>query len=592
MTSNTFLQITETEKQKQMKKRSIVKKSIIRLIILAAVILVGTSLVAGIVFYQKMVRDNVELAYSFAGIATLEVSGDVIDEMIDNADRLPEIYKMFLNYSPEKDEKLAISPSEKDMLDKWSGMEAFLFQAVHSNSNLRTFQIVYPEDEEVVCIWLEQRSSLQNPVPMTRRPLRPGELEDMKSAEQLNKGYKADIEVNRVDGEVVGTAIYPVWNSEGETVAYAELDLSLTGVRKAILLQTLAIAGIIVIILAAALFGYYIFLQREVLRPVLQLEKATEDVVDKLKNDAPAFELNIHTGDELEALSHSFENMEENLREYIKENAAITSEREKVVAELDLAARIQDDMLPSVFPAFPDRKEFDIYASMTPAREVGGDFYDFFMIDDNTLALVIADVSGKGIPASLFMMRSMLMIENLAAGTRSPAEILGSLNDQICKNNESGMFVTIWLGILDIRTGVLTAANAGHEYPILQMPGERFEVYKDRHGFVAGGAEGVSYKDYELKLSKGSAIFLYTDGVPEAQDADNNMFGIPAAVDALNKSPEASPEELLRLVDQSVLDFVKDAEQFDDLTMLCLRYNGCQEESSAQPEEERSVNEG
>ena len=254
------------------------------------------------------------------------------------------------------------------------------------------------------------------------------------------------------------------------------------------------------------------------------------------------------------------------------------SERSKALAatqtELHTATRIQEAMLPNIFPPFPDRMEFDLYATMDPAREVGGDFYDFFLIDDDHLCLVMADVSGKGVPAALFMMASKIILANNAKMGKSPAEILTDTNAAICSNNREEMFVTVWLGILEISTGKLTAANAGHEYPVLKRAGGQFELIKDKHGLVIGGMEGVRYRQYELWLEPGAKLFLYTDGVPEATDADNTLFGTERMLAALNTEPEAAPERILKNERAAVDGFVKGAEQFDDLTMLCLEYKG------------------
>ncbi|MBQ5360492.1 MAG: serine/threonine-protein phosphatase [Lachnospiraceae bacterium] len=249
--------------------------------------------------------------------------------------------------------------------------------------------------------------------------------------------------------------------------------------------------------------------------------------------------------------------------------------RQQVLAERDMqmAARIQTSMLPGVFPAFPDRKDFDIFASMTPARDVGGDFYDFFLIDDDHLAMVIADVSGKGVPAALFMMASMILVHNTAemGGTgMSPGRVLARVNDAICSNNAEEMFVTAWLGILTISTGRVTAASAGHEYPILKKAGGEFELMKDPHGLVIGAMEGIRYRDYEFTLEKGGALFVYTDGVPEAADEENRLFGTERTLQALNGAPQGSPEELLVHVKEAVERFAGGAPQFDDLTMLAV----------------------
>ena len=239
--------------------------------------------------------------------------------------------------------------------------------------------------------------------------------------------------------------------------------------------------------------------------------------------------------------------------------------------ELKTAAGIQTNMLPVVFP---DRSDFELFACMDPAREVGGDFYDYYQIDDDHLCLMIADVSGKGVPAALFMMSSMIILQNYALQGLSPSEILETANERICANNKEEMFVTVWLGILDLRTGKLTAANAGHEYPVIRRKGAPSELMKDRHGFVLGGMAGMKYREYEILLGSGDEIFLYTDGVPEATNKKNELYGTDRLLKALDRAKGASPRELLDTVREDVDRFVGEAEQFDDLTMMALRYIG------------------
>ena len=261
----------------------------------------------------------------------------------------------------------------------------------------------------------------------------------------------------------------------------------------------------------------------------------------------------------------------------VRERQALALEKERIEAELSLATRIQASSLPKDFPPFPDRKEFDLFASMTPAKEVGGDFYDFFLIDDDHLGLVIADVSGKGVPAALFMMISMALVRNAAMSPeneKNPAKILQVVNRQICSRNPEEMFVTVWLGILDIPSGKLTAANAGHEYPALKHQDGSFAILKDRHGLVIGAMETARYRDYELVLEPGEKLFVYTDGVAEAANVRDELFGSERLIAALRSGEENSPEEILDTVRNAVQEFVGTAPQFDDLTMLCLQYNG------------------
>ncbi len=313
-----------------------------------------------------------------------------------------------------------------------------------------------------------------------------------------------------------------------------------------------------------------------VLRPVKSIQggiqeyKNTKDSTDVQRRLAPTVKLH----NELGQLSRDVVSMTEEIDDHVNRIEAITSERERIVAELELGAKIQEAMLPGDFPAFPDRSDFDIYATMNPAKEVGGDFYDFFMIDDDHLCINIADVSGKGIPAALFMMASKIILANNAMMGKSPSEILESTNTSICSHNEAEMFVTVWLGILELSTGRLVAANAGHEYPVVFRPGRGFEMIKDKHGFVVGGMPGSKYKEYELTLEPGSKLFLYTDGLPEATDAAGNMFGTERTLSSLNEITDGSPEEVLGSIRKAVDAFVDSAEQFDDLTMMCVEYKG------------------
>lgn len=261
-------------------------------------------------------------------------------------------------------------------------------------------------------------------------------------------------------------------------------------------------------------------------------------------------------------------------RSLLEKQAADSAARQRIETELNVATQIQADMLPRIFPAFPERREFDIYASMTPAKEVGGDFYDFFLVDNDHLAMVIADVSGKGVPAALFMVITKTLLKNAVQTGLSPKAALEKVNNQLCENNEAEMFVTVWLGIYEIPTGKLTAANAGHEYPALRRADGRFELWKDRHGFVLAGMENARYQEYELEIGVGDTLFVYTDGVAEATDAANTLYGTDRMLTALNRNGDLDPEELLHQIKTDIDRFVGLAPQFDDITMLSLKRKG------------------
>ncbi len=339
------------------------------------------------------------------------------------------------------------------------------------------------------------------------------------------------------------------------------------GMTNALITITVLIAIVLVLGISTALI-----LSKRIVGPLTNITNR----IQSLGGEDLAFKMedSYKTKDEIQVLAEAFANLSEKTLLYINEVKRVTSEKERIGAELTLATRIQADMLPSIYPAFPERKEFDIFASMDPAKEVGGDFYNFFLIDDDHLCIFIADVSGKGVPAALFMMASMIILSNNARMGKTPGEVLTDTNAAICSNNREEMFVTVWLGILEISTGKLTCANAGHEFPVVKTPEGEFEYYEDKHDFVIGGFKDIKYKEYSMDLKPGSKLFLYTDGIPEAKNANKEQFGSERLLKALNKDSSLAPKEMLKQVRTEVDLFVEEAEQFDDLTMVCLEYKG------------------
>ena len=342
------------------------------------------------------------------------------------------------------------------------------------------------------------------------------------------------------------------------------------------------------LIFAAALLGLAMALSMLFANRLVKPIKRMTLRVSEMQGSDMTFHVDdvLLTGDEIEVLARAFENMSEKMRGYVQEIVQITSEKQRLDTELSVAADIQANMLPSRFPAFPGRREFDLYAVMDPAKEVGGDFYDFFLIDDDHLALVMADVSGKGIPAALFMVISKTLIKNVALSGQhtGPAEILSDVNNRLCEGNGDNMFVTAWLGILTISTGSMVSACAGHEYPVFYRKGRGFVLEKDPHGMAMGGLEGVRYREARWQLDPGDMLFLYTDGVPEANNSAEELFGnarmMAALEDSLRVTTGGGTRQktdlnlFLRAVRRHVDDFVGDTPQFDDLTMMCVEYYG------------------
>ncbi len=355
-------------------------------------------------------------------------------------------------------------------------------------------------------------------------------------------------------------------------------EIASTNFREGMAVSRQTSRWIVLGIVLISIFAAFLTVRR-IVKPIVEMTKN----ISNRNQTGEVFEMKdvYRTHDEIEVLAEAFEDLSKKTKKYIEDITEITREKERIGTELDLARRIQADMLPHIFPPFPARHEFDIYASMDPAREVGGDFYDFFLIDNDHLCMVIADVSGKGVPAALFMMASKIMLQSYAMLGQSVPEILSKTNDAICSNNQEQMFITVWLGILEISTGIIRASNAGHEYPALMKNGV-FSLLKDKHGLVIGGMEGIRYREYEIRLEPGDKLFLYTDGVPEATDANEQMLGTERMIQALNADPDASPEQVLDNVRREVDAFVNGAEQFDDLTMLCIEYRGSQEPAPAE----------
>lgn len=378
-----------------------------------------------------------------------------------------------------------------------------------------------------------------------------------------------------VKGDDVGFGDYiavwaPVIDEKGNVIAMVEADYCITDLQnninnymfKVILFLMAAIVIITIIMIKV--------MDISLIHPILQLTryvksyKSGEFEVEKprMKDD-----------NEIQLLADSFDEMIEKIKVYVEDIERVTAEKERIGAELSIATQIQADMLPCIFPPFPERTEIDLYASMTPAKEVGGDFYDFFLIDDNHLALVIADVSGKGVPAALFMVIAKTLLKNqLQLGT-SPGEALAIVNNQLCENNEAEMFVTVWLGVYEISTGILTAANAGHEYPAIKRANGKYELYKDKHGIVLAAMEGVRYKEYEIKMEAGDELFVYTDGVAEATNIKQELYGTDRMIKALNHTEGENAQGLLERMKYEIDCFAGEAPQFDDITMLVFHVN-------------------
>ena len=327
-----------------------------------------------------------------------------------------------------------------------------------------------------------------------------------------------------------------------------------------------------IIIFAVIMISIIIIVSRIVYSFALSLTRPLEALVQdveiisrgNLDRRARAFD-----NDEIGDLATCVNSMSVSLQKYIADLTSVTAEKERIGAELNVATKIQADMLPQIYPAFPDREDFDLFATMDPAKEVGGDLYDYLLLDDDHLMIVVGDVSGKGVPAALFMVIAKTLLETHSIQRLSPAEIFMKTNNELCKGNETGLFVTCWLGIIKLSTGDLCYVNAGHPYPVLYHNGD-FSYVKSKPNFVLGGMEGLPYAEHNIRLEKGDRLLVYTDGVTEATDSNEVLFGEDRLLEAMKKTKNMSAPETLKTLRKEIDSFVGEAEQFDDITMLQL----------------------
>ncbi len=541
-----------------MKKRfRLQSKLFLSLVLLSVALITALSLVISASY-----REDMERKYSDTAFNTATIVADLID-----GDRVPA-YRETL----EKDEYYEQIRQR--------------LQRIRSTVGVRYLYVVVPEDVQVY-IWDTGEEGDSGVCDLGDREEFYGGGYEVMHAALENSEERTILVTNNQTYGYLASAYVPILDSEKRPVALASVDISLDQINHQIAHFTFLISGISfgVILLAAIL--YFIYIRRSLIRPITMLEEDTSHLVRDRMENLSEFRNRIQTGDELQSLGETFEGMTRELDTYIHNLESVTAEKERIGAELDLATQIQADMLPRIFPPWPERTDVDIYATMDPAKEVGGDFYDFFLVDKNHLALVMADVSGKGVPAALFMVIAKTLIKNRAQQGDDPSRILENVNNQLCEGNEAELFVTVWLAIVDLRTGKGLAANAGHEHPVLRRANGAWELVEYRHSVAVAAMEGLPFRQHEFELFPGDSLFVYTDGVPEATNAENELFGTDRMLAALNSEPDATPEKLIGNVRREIDAFVREAPQFDDITMMSVRYWGPMDGKEAGEEEAR-----
>lgn len=321
------------------------------------------------------------------------------------------------------------------------------------------------------------------------------------------------------------------------------------------------------------------FVEKVLINPINELIEAVNVyAANKRKIDqsyfTSKFDKYLKDNDDISKLLKSFMHLRKNIKKNLDELTRTTIEKERFETEFNIASKIQADMLPTDFEDFSDGKGFEIYAYMNPAREVGGDFYDYFGTDDDNISFVIGDVSGKGIPATLFMVKTMHLIKNHSFYDNKLSDVFYNVNNLSCQRNDRNLFVTSWLAKLNLKSGELSYVNAGHNAPLIRQNNGDFEYFDTPHNLVLGGIEDVPYNDYAVNLKPGDMVFLYTDGVTEANSDYHGFYGEDRLKETINKFKDESLNIIITKIKDDINSFCDNQDQYDDMTMLILKYNG------------------
>ncbi len=530
-------------------------KVLIALVLFALSIILFSSILVRNLYSETTMEESRQLSFSYAKTAAGLIDGDKVETYAETL---------------EKDEYY-------DQVKYYFDTTLKTVNSTMTDMEMRYYYVFVPYEDTVVYIWDAENNYNQSYLGDSE-----GYMEGGKEA--VEKIYRQDppeelsVATDPVYGFIV-SAYYPVFNSANKPVAVVGVDLSMPGLqareREFVGMIVNSVLGV-TLVMGAIL---YFFVRRGVVNPLLKLNDAAKELVEGL-DSKEMIDLDIKTGDEVQELAESFKKMQVDLNDYIERLSVVTAEREKIGAELNVAKSIQMDMMPQIFPAFPERNEFDIYATVDPAREVGGDFYDFFMIDDDHLGLVIADVSGKGVPAALFMVIAKTLIKNRAMMGGGPGEILTDVNRQLCEGNDAGMFVTVWLAIIELSTGKGLAANAGHEHPVLRCKDGSYELVVYRHSPIIAVMEDSVIAEHPFQMGPGDRLLVYTDGVPEAMNPELEQYGTSRLLDVMNANAECSSREMLRKITLDVEAFMDGSPQADDITMLIFDFYGTSQSSS------------
>ena len=541
--------------RKRHKRIPVLTKKVLTGVILSGLVLFIVLSIAGQVTFTKHFRENYDDHLRSIAIAA--------QECLDS-----DNFEQYLNTK----ERTASYERVKSILDGFV-----------RNFDLNMIYVSVPEGPDYTKI-----TYIYNPVnPKSRFHEFPLGYQEIYIQKDYNTSAKAVMEEGKIivrhtlktrSGSHI-TSMSPVYDSNGNIIAVLGAQKSIQEFVSSVR-QYLAIISTVCLIFTLCFITIFTYLfNRGIIKPIIIVTKESDRFSSLWKDPAENL-LNINNRDELGILAHSFYQMEKDMCTYIEDLKNVTAEKERISTELNVATKIQSDMLPKGYPAIPERTDFDLYATMEPAKEVGGDLYDYILLDQDHLLLIVGDVSGKGVPAALFMVVAKTLLDSHAIQKLSPQEIFSVTNNQLSGNNESGMFVTCWLGILEFSTGELKYVNAGHPAPVLFHDGE-YKFLDTKPNFVLGGMEGLPYKEHTIHLDKGDRLFVYSDGVTEATNAQEQLFGDQNLLYALKNTKNLNSRDVIKEVRNQIDGFVKEAEQFDDITMLNFIWH--KEESTLNP---------
>lgn len=532
---------------------NIVTSSVMLLLLFGLIV----SAVGYVSFTKSFKVEYADTTYHMADTAAMLVNGDEIDDYLKNGGD-SDSYRQTAQYLDRYCQKMDVTLIYVIKVDTSDyGSFTSVFNAVREGSSYTPWELGY------------QRETTNDEYADTYRDLYEGKI-----------AYGTVYRTSDLRGAAPHiTTLVPVKDSSGEVVSILCIQRpmeELTDGRRPYLV-TIAFSTIILMLVAAVLVTAYI--RRQFVTPIHKIIREADRFAkerargEKLGKDISRIE-------DIATLAGSIDMMEEDMLNYISDLTAVTAEKERIDTELLLASSIQSGSMRHTFPAFPDRDDFDIYAMVKAAKAVGGDFYDFFLVDDDHLAVVIGDVAGKGVPAALFMMVANIMINEHTLSGDSPADILSLVNNRICDNNPMEMFVSVWLGVLEISTGKLVCANAGHSSPALMRSNSEFKLYKSKHGLVIGAFRDVRYQNVEIQMEPGDKLFLYTDGILEATDKYGCLYGVENMLLSLNMNKNKSPQMIIESIGKNVSDFIGEVQPIDDMTAVCVELKKTGEETS------------